>query len=156
MFAILRSTARQTDIGLTLVRIVTGVIFMMHGGQKLFVYGLEGVSGAFGQMGIPFAGLMGPFVGILEFAGGLALILGLLTRPIALGLAVTMVVAMLQVHLAAGFFLPNGYEFVLALFGSAAAFAIAGAGPFSIDAVIATRVGRAGARTDLRPARRAA
>ena len=139
MTTILRSTPGQATIGLTILRIITGVIFMMHGWQKVFVYGFEGVAGAFGQMGIPFAGVMGPFVGLLEFVGGIALILGLLTRPVALALAATMVVAALKVHLAAGFFLPNGYEFVLTLLGSTAALVSAGAGAYSLDAVIANR-----------------
>lgn len=117
MSVLFRSTPRQADAALTIIRAITGVIFMMHGGQKLFVYGFEGVAGGFAQMGIPFASVMGPFVGLLEFFGGIALVLGLLTRPSALGLAVTMAVAILQVHLANGFFAPTGYEFNLALLG---------------------------------------
>jgi putative oxidoreductase len=139
MSAIVRTTPNQANIGLAIVRLITGLVFVMHGGQKIFVYGFEGVAGAFGQMGIPFAGVMGPFVGLLEFVGGIALILGLLTRPVALGLAATMIVALFKVHLAAGFFLPNGYEFVLTLLGSTAALVAAGAGAFSVDALIARR-----------------
>lgn len=142
MTSILRSTSGQANIGLTILRIITGVIFMMHGWQKVFVYGFEGVAGAFGQMGIPFAGFMGPFIGLLELVGGIALIAGLLTRPVALGLAATMVVALFKVHLAAGFFMPNGYEFVLTLLGSTAALITAGAGSFSLDALIASRTAR--------------
>jgi putative oxidoreductase len=140
MSSILRTTPAQANIGVAIVRLITGLVFVMHGGQKIFVYGFEGVAGAFGQMGIPFAGVMGPFVGLLEFVGGIALILGLLTRPVALGLAATMVVALFKVHLAAGFFLPNGYEFVLALLGSTAALVTAGAGAFSVDGLLARRV----------------
>ena len=140
MSTILRTTPKQANVGLAIVRVITGLIFAMHGGQKIFVYGFEGVAGAFGQMGIPFAGFMGPFVGLLEFVGGIALILGLLTRPVALGLAATMVVALVKVHLAAGFFLPNGYEFVLALLGSTVALVAAGAGAFSVDALLARRL----------------
>ena len=139
MSTVLRTTPNQANIGLAIVRFITGLVFVMHGGQKIFVYGFDGVAGAFGQMGIPFAGFMGPFVGLLEFVGGIALILGLLTRPVALGLAATMIVALFKVHLAAGFFLPNGYEFVLTLLGSTAALVTAGAGAFSVDALIAKR-----------------
>ena len=136
----LRSTPNQAAIGLAILRIITGFVFVMHGGQKIFVYGFEGVTGAFAQMGIPFAGIMGPFVGLLELIGGIALVAGLLTRPVALGLATTMVVALFKVHLAAGFFMPNGYEFVLTLLGSTAALVVAGAGAFSLDGLIASRV----------------
>ena len=128
------ATNPQLDLGLTILRAITGIIFAAHGGQKLFVYGFEGVTGAFGQMGVPMAGVVGPAVALLEFFGGLALVVGLLTRPVAIGLAATMLGALFLVHLPAGFFMPNGYEFVLALFGAAATLAVTGAGAWSVDA----------------------
>jgi len=133
------STPRQRDAGLTLLRIVTGITFMAHGGQKLFVYGLDGVAGAFAQMGVPFAGVVGPLVGFVELFGGLALIAGLLTRLAGVGLTAVMLGALFLVHLPAGFFLPNGYEFVLMLAASATTLAITGAGQFSLDARLARR-----------------
>jgi putative oxidoreductase len=132
-------TGRQIDLGLAVLRAVVGVIFVAHGAQKLFVYGFAGVGGAFAGMGIPLPQVAGPMVGMLEFFGGIALIAGLLTRPAAVGLAVTMVGAIFFAHLPAGFFLPNGYEFALTLLGAAATLAITGAGGWSVDALIADR-----------------
>jgi len=133
------ATPRQLDAGLTLLRTITGAIFMAHGAQKLFVYGLAGVGGGFAQMGIPFPSVVGPLVGFIELFGGLALVAGLLTRLAAVGLTANMLGALFLVHLPAGFFLPNGYEFVLMLAASAATLAITGAGQFSLDARIARR-----------------
>jgi putative oxidoreductase len=131
---------RQIDIGLAILRVIAGTIFVAHGGQKLFVFGFDGVAGAFSQMGIPMAGIVGPFVALVEFFGGLALVTGLLTRIASLGLLSTMLVAILKVHLPNGFFAPTGIEFPLSLLGSTALIALAGAGSLSLDGIIAGRV----------------
>ena len=136
---VLSTSRNQADLGLAVLRVIAGLVFAVHGGLKLFVYGFEGVTGAFTQLGIPLAAVAGPSVALLEFFGGIALIVGLLTRFAGLGLAINMLGAILFVHAKAGFFLPNGYEFVLTLFAAAATFAIAGAGRYSVDALIATR-----------------
>lgn len=137
--SLLMATSSQQQLGLAIVRIVTGIVFTAHGAQKLFVYGLDGVAGAFAKMGVPMPGLLGPFVALVEFLGGIALIIGLLSRIAAAGLAFDMLVAILLVHLSAGFFLPAGYEFALMLFASSLAIALAGPGSLSADAAIASR-----------------
>ena len=156
MFLFRAASTRQIDLALMIMRLVLGVIFVAHGGQKLFVYGFDGVAGAFGQMGVPMPHLMGPFVALLEFGGGLALIAGLLTRLVSFGLAITMVVAMLLVHLKGGFFAPSGIEFTLSLLGSAILLALTGAGSYSIDALIERRRGPASVGTGSATIRRAA
>jgi len=145
---------RQIDTALAILRVVLGVTFILHGGQKLFVFGFAGVSGAFAQMGIPAPGLLGPFVAFVEFFGGIAILLGLLTRLAALGIGATMVVAILTVHLQNGFFAPTGFEFPLSLLASAITLVITGAGDFSLDALIGKRLsGGAVAEPEVAPAR---
>ncbi len=129
----------RTDTALALARVVAGSIFMAHGAQKLFVFGFDGVTGAFVGMGIPLPGIMGPGVALLEFFGGIGLVAGLLARPFALGLAADMLGAILMVHAKSGFFAPRGIEFPLALFALSATVAIAGGGAFSLDALLASR-----------------
>lgn len=133
-----RSDSRH-DVALAALRVAIGGIFAAHGAQKLFVYGIEGVSGAFGGMGIPMPGITGPLTGVVELAAGLALVVGLMTRLAGLGLAVIMLGAISFVHIKAGFWAPNGVEFPLALLAGATTIALSGAGRFSLDAVRASR-----------------
>lgn len=127
------------------VRVAAGVIFAAHGAQKLFGwfggYGLEGTAGWMASIGLEPGVLMAALAGGAEFFGGLALILGLLVRPAAVVLALTMVVAVVTVHLANGLFMANnGYEFGLALLAVSVSLAIRGAGSVSADQVISARL----------------
>ncbi|MDQ2900520.1 MAG: DoxX family protein [Acidobacteriota bacterium] len=119
--------------GIFLLRIVVGFVFAMHGGQKLFSQGIGTVAKSFHQMGIPHPELFAVVVALAEFLGGLALILGFLTRFAAFALAVDMAVAVVQVHWRNGFFLPAGFEYALTLFAANLALLLTGAGALSVD-----------------------
>lgn len=147
------ASPRQLDIGIAILRVLTGTVFIAHGLQKFFMFGLDGVAGGFAQAGIPFAAVAAPVVALAELFGGIALLTGFLTRVASLGLAAIMFGALFFVHLAGGFFLPNGYEFVLLLIGTLVTLTLAGAGAFSIDGVLA---GRRTVVAEFRRTRRAA
>ena len=134
-----RSSPRSLALGLTALRLAVATVFIKHGAQKLFVFGFAGVTGAFTHMGVPLPGVVGPFIALLEFFGGIALALGLLTRLIALGFVFDMAGAILLVLLPKGF---SGFEFEFLLLGSSLALALTGAGRFSVDEVLADRQGK--------------
>ena len=132
-------SARGAALGLLVLRVVVGVIFIAHGSQKLFTFGLAGITGGFEQMGVPMAAVAAPLVTFVELISGIALILGLLT-PVAAGLlAIDMLGAILFVHGKNGLFLPNGYEFALTLFAASVALLLAGPGTAAVDNVLANR-----------------
>ena len=137
--SLFNSTDKQKDYAIALLRIIVGILFVAHGGQKLFVYGIAGTTGAFTQMGIFLPGIMAPLITLLEFFGGIALIVGFLTRLVGLGLAFDMLGAIAFVHLKGGFFMPAGYEFALTLLIASIGLAIAGSGALSIDSLFANR-----------------
>ncbi|WP_434629421.1 DoxX family protein [Pseudomonas sp. Z1-29] len=132
----------RAGYGLTVLRIVVGVIFAAHGSQKLFGlfggYGLAGTAQWMDSIGLTPGYLMATLAGGTEFFAGLALIIGLLTRPAALGLAFLSLVAIFSVHIGNGLFMANnGYEFALALLAGSIAVLIEGAGKLSADNAIA-------------------
>ncbi|MDQ1623490.1 MAG: putative oxidoreductase [Actinomycetota bacterium] len=129
--------ATQSSLARTVLRLALGVVFFAHGWQKIFEYTIPGTQAAFAQMGVPAAQLVAPAIGFLELVGGAAIILGVLVRPVAALLALNMLGALFLVHAPAGIFADKGgYELVLVLAAGAAALAIAGAGRFSIDALV--------------------
>ena len=132
----------RAGYGLTVLRIFVGVIFAAHGSQKLFGWfgggGLTGTAQWMESIGLGPGTLMAALAGGTEFFGGLALIIGLLARPAALGLSFTLLVAIFSVHIHNGLFMANnGYEFALALLGGTVAVLIEGAGKLSLDRGIA-------------------
>jgi putative oxidoreductase len=141
MFRRLISTS--DDVALTVLRVTLGVVFFAHGAQKMLGWfggaGFTGTIGFFTQlMHIP-----APFTFLAicaEFFGGIGLIVGLLTRVAAFGIAVDMLVAILMAHLRNGFFMnwlsdkkSEGFEFHLLVFAITAALMMKGAGVASID-----------------------
>lgn len=130
----------QRRIGLAVLRVIVGVVFLMHGWQKFSVMGIGGVTGFFTQVGAPLPAISAYLITFLEIFGGSALILGFLTRIVALGFVLDMAGAIALVHWKNGFFVENGgVELVLTLLAAAVAFAIAGPGAASIDELIAKR-----------------
>ena len=129
-------SSRGVSIGLAVLRIAAGAVFLNHGYQKLFVFGLSGVTGAFTHMGVPLPGVMGPLIALLEVFGSIALIFGFLTRPLALAFVCDMLGAILLVQLKNGF---SHYELEFLLCASGLTLFFTGAGRFSVDAVIAGR-----------------
>ena len=132
----------RAGYGLTVLRILVGIIFAAHGSQKLFGafggYGLAGTAQYMESIGLAPGYLMATLAGGTEFFAGLALIIGLLVRPAALGLTFLSLVAIFSVHIHNGLFMANnGYEFALALLGGSIAVMIEGAGKLSADRAIA-------------------
>ncbi|MAY38333.1 MULTISPECIES: DoxX family protein [Spongiibacter] len=127
------------------LRVPIGLILAAHGAQKLFAwfggYGLEGTGQWMASIGLEPGYLMALMAGCAEFFGGLALALGLLTRPAALLTAFTMLIAIFSVHIDNGLFMSNnGYEYALTLLVAAVALAIQGGGRFSVDALLSQRL----------------
>ncbi|KQR00290.1 hypothetical protein ASF72_15660 [Arthrobacter sp. Leaf141] len=123
-----------TTTAITALRIVLGFIFAAHGWQKFNEWTIAGTQASFGKMGVPAAEIAAPAAAVLELAGGIALILGILTRVVAALLVIDMLGALFLVHASAGVFAANGgYELVLLLAAAAFTLALTGPGRVSLD-----------------------
>jgi putative oxidoreductase len=125
--------ALRPAIGLALLRVTVGFVFAMHGYQKFFQYGLDGVTGGFTQMGVPMANIAAPAVATIELVGGLLVILGLYHRAAALLHVGVMVGAIVFAKMAGGFFAPAGFEFELTLGVAALTIVLAGGGAMALQ-----------------------
>ncbi|MBB5321612.1 DoxX family protein [Marinobacter oulmenensis] len=138
--------ASNAGFGSLVLRVPVGLILAAHGAQKLFAwfggYGLEGTGQWLASIGLEPGYLMALLAGSAEFFGGLALVLGLLTRPAAIVTGFAMLVAIFAVHIGNGLFMANnGYEYALTLFVVSLALAIQGGGRFAVDNLLLKRVG---------------
>lgn len=138
--------ASNAGFGSLVLRVPVGLILAAHGAQKLFAwfggYGLEGTGQWMASIGLEPGYLMALLAGSAEFFGGLALVLGLLTRPAAIVTGFAMLVAIFAVHIGNGLFMANnGYEYALTLFVVSLALAIQGGGRFAVDNLLLKRVG---------------
>tara|TARA_B110000208_G_scaffold189693_1_gene251819 strand:- start:2730 stop:3170 length:441 start_codon:yes stop_codon:yes gene_type:complete len=134
----------NAGFGILALRIPAAIIFIAHGGQKLFAwfggYGLEGTGQWMASIGLVPGYQLALLVGSAEFFGGIALLVGFMVRPTALILALTMLVAIFSVHFVNGLFMSNnGYEFALALLAISASLMFSGAGKVSIDNILANK-----------------
>jgi putative oxidoreductase len=133
---------RPTDIALLVLRLTLAVVLWPHGAQKaLGLFGGPGISGTVaglsGHMGLP--AILVYLVIAVEFLGPIALVLGVLTRLAALGIAIDMACAAALVHLPNGFFMNfmgnqkgEGIEYFIYAVGIALALVIAGPGRFAV------------------------
>lgn len=125
--------ALRPAIGLALLRVTVGFVFAMHGYQKFFQYGLDGVTGGFTQWGVPMAAIAAPVVATVELVGGLMVMLGFYHRVAALGHVGVMIGAITFAKLGGGFFAPAGIELELTLAAAALTIVLAGGGAMALQ-----------------------
>lgn len=132
----LQGLNRFRNIGLLFARGIPGVVFLYHGWQKLDG-GIDGVSGFLGSLGVPAPDLFAPILTFGELIGGAFLIVGFLTRLMALGLIVDMILAILLVKIDLGLIAPPGgmpgAELDLSLIAALSAVLVFGPGSLSVD-----------------------
>ena len=129
--------ALNPRLGQMILRIVLGLVFVAHGGAKLFG-GVGGTVAFFGSLGIPLPFLAAWVITLLEFVGGMFLIVGLFVLPTAVLLAIHMLVGIILVHFPNGFFVigpdaAGGYEFNLLLIAGLLSMLLGGPGYATID-----------------------
>lgn len=132
----MNSTAIR-DATLLIARIGIGVIFIAHGWQKFFTWGIDGTQAAFAGMDVPFADVSAIVAATIELVGGILLLVGFATRVAGVLLFLNMLGAFFIVHVGNGIFVADGgYELVLALGVGSLLIAGVGAGRVSIDALV--------------------
>ncbi|MGG0718011.1 DoxX family protein [Robertmurraya massiliosenegalensis] len=130
----------MVDIGILLIRLVIGILFIGHGAQKLFGWfggnGLNGTGGWFESIGIKPGITMALLAGLVEVVGGILFAIGLLTPLAGILIAGTMVVSIVKVHGTNGLWAQaNGYEYNLTLMAVAIGVALIGPGQYALDSL---------------------
>ena len=125
------------DLAMFVLRAVLGVIFIAHGGQKLFGMfngiGLEGTAKIVEGMGFPEPHIVALAWSCIEFIGGVFLILGILARWSAVAIVLVMAVQLWKISLAYGFFIQNGgMEYNLLIIGACVPIILLGGGSWSV------------------------
>ncbi len=131
--------ARTTGLaawGTTVLRVVTGMVLIMHGAQKFILMSPSAVAGFLGGMGVPMPQVAVWLVIGAEFGCGLLILCGAFTRLAAIPPAINMSVAITLVHLRAGFFLPNGYEFAMMILTGLVTLMLQGSGALAVDGLL--------------------
>lgn len=134
-----------TNLGLLLIRVIVGVVFVFHGSQKLFGAfdgpGIEGFAETLGtNLELPLPTLNAWLAACAEFFGGLALILGLGSRILAIPLVITMLVASFMVHGSAFSLQHGGMEYALTLGLVVAGIALTGPGDWAATRILPPRI----------------
>ncbi|MBH0014016.1 DoxX family protein [Pseudoalteromonas sp. SWYJ118] len=137
----------KAGVAALILRVPVGLILAAHGAQKLFAwfggYGLEGTGQWMASIGLEPGYWLAMMAGSAEFFGGIALAIGLLTRPAAVVAGFTMLIAIFSVHISNGLFMANnGYEYALTLLVVTVVLAIQGAGSFSLDNVLVKKLAK--------------
>ncbi len=125
------------DLGLLLIRLFVGIVFMGHGAQKLFGwfggYGLKGTGGWMASIGLKPGVFMAFMAGATELLGGFLFAAGIFTWAGAILIAGSMLVAILTVHGKNGFWITqNGYEYNLMLIVVVIGVALIGPGAYTL------------------------
>lgn len=125
------------DWGILPLRVVVGLVFVVHGYQKLFGGGMPRLEEVVGGLGFQPAFVWAVTVAGTELIGGLGVFLGLLTRLSGFGLVCVMGIAVFKVHWASGFLSKNGgYEYPLMLLGASLTLMVLGAGRITMASIL--------------------
>ena len=133
MNSFLNMLRAQNQNGLSIFRIVTGLVIFMAGYHKVFVWGFPGAQSAFARMGILLPQVSGPFIALLELIGGVLLVLGVFTRRLTCIYCIEFVVATWVVWGGKGY---GGARLELMLLFAFVLLATNGPGTLSVDRLI--------------------